>query len=198
MSQYSLTALRPIDPTSENTEHAHSPAGGDMLLLERFQNGEDAAFVELFDRHHQRLFIYCLKMVGEREQAEDLTQELWERVLRLRASPQKILNPVGFFLKIARNLSINHLKARRHHVPLTSLPEGLHPAEREGGRSELEERILTSLELLSFEHREVLILNIYCGYRMEEIAVMLGKSPEAIWKRASRARTQLRRMVTKG
>ncbi|MDB5032880.1 MAG: subfamily polymerase sigma-70 factor [Chlorobi bacterium] len=112
-------------------------------------------------------------------------------------TPSEDPHPVGFFLKIARNLSINHLKSRRHHTPLALLPESAHPVAQGERASELEERILTSLEHLSFEHREVLILNIYCGYRMEEIAVMLGKSPEAIWKRASRARTELRRMVTR-
>jgi DNA-directed RNA polymerase specialized sigma24 family protein len=55
--------------------------------------------------------------------------------------------------------------------------------------------VLASLDELSFDHREVLILNIYCGYRFDEIAAMMGKSPDAIWARASRARAQLRKAV---
>jgi DNA-directed RNA polymerase specialized sigma24 family protein len=59
----------------------------------------------------------------------------------------------------------------------------------------LEELALASLEKLSFEYREVLVLNLYCGYRFDEIAAMTGKTPDAIWARASRARAQLRKMV---
>lgn len=168
----------------------------DALLMERFLAGDDAAFVDLFDRHNRRLFVYCLKLVANREHAQDLTQELWLRVLKLRLAPQKILNPAAFFVRIARNLCLNHLSAQRHHLPLTALPESGHPMD-EDDSSEMEEVILTSLNALPFEYREVLVLNVYCGYRFEEIATLLDKSPEAIWKRASRARKQLRTMVLK-
>jgi RNA polymerase sigma-70 factor (ECF subfamily) len=196
MSDCTLGAFDHIDEQPGEGAAERHPAGADASLLERFQAGDNAAFADLFDRHNNRLFVYCLKMVGSREQARDLTQELWERVIRLRASGQRIINPLGFFLTIARNLSLNHLKARRDHASLASLPESAHPVEALHQRSELEELILAALDLLPFDQREVLVLNIYCGYTMEEIAAMLGKSPDAIWKRASRARQRLRRMVT--
>jgi RNA polymerase sigma-70 factor (ECF subfamily) len=184
----------------ESSARAGTPAGtvhagADAILLERFQHGDNGALVELFDRHNRRLSTYCQKLLGSREQASDVAQEMWERVLRLRNNPRKVDNPVGFFLRIARNLCLNHIKARRNHAPLGSLPEGSHPIDPAGRYSEMEERILCALDSLSFEHREVLVLNIYCGYRMEEIAAMIGKSPEAVWKRASRARKELRALV---
>jgi len=191
MSQYTAALETKL---VEDIPSSMESAGADALLLERFQRGEDGALVELFDRHNRRLLIYCQKLLGSREQAKDITQELWMRVLRLRGSSQSVANPVGFFLKIARNLCLNHIEARRTHTPLDALSERAHPVA-DGGRSEMEELILASLERLSFEHREVLVLHIYCGYRLEEIAAMTGKSPEAIWKRASRARKELRTLV---
>jgi RNA polymerase sigma-70 factor (ECF subfamily) len=197
MSQYTLTVLEPI-----NTDHEAPPlrtpaVSADLVLLERFQQGDDAAFVELFDRHNRRLFTYCMKFVGNVEQAQDMTQEFWEKILRLRQRPSTIDNPLAFFLTVARNLCLNHLKARRYHSSLEDIAEMAHPCDRENEMSEKEELILAALDRLPFEQREVLILNIYCGYRFEEIAEMTGKSPEAIWKRASRARKQLREMVMK-
>ena len=62
-------------------------------------------------------------------------------------------------------------------------------------RSDLEEKLVAALDSLPFETREILVLNAYCGYRFDEIATMLDKSPDAVWARASRARAQLRRMV---
>ena len=82
----------------------------DGRLMRAFLAGNDRAFAELFDRHHQRLYLYCARLTGDPSGAEDVMQEVWERLLRLRNEPQDIHNPVGFLLRIARNLSLNFLK----------------------------------------------------------------------------------------
>jgi RNA polymerase sigma-70 factor (ECF subfamily) len=198
MSQSTVAAIETGLADESRAPAPASSASIDVILMERFQRGENAALVELFDRHNRRLSIYCQKLLVNREQAKDVAQELWERVLRLRGSGTRIDNPAGFFLKIARNLCLNHIASRHNHMPLASLREADHPVDQAGERSEMEELILASLDQLSFEHREVLVLHVYCGYRLEEIAAMVGKSPEAIWKRASRARKELRTLVMKG
>lgn len=198
MSQYLAALSSPIEAKHERELAARAKsAGEDSLLLDRFFAGENSALVELYDRHNQRLYVYCLKLVGSPEQAEDLVQELWERVARLRSKPQKIVNPTGFFLTIARNLCFNHLKARRRFSPLDDQPESLELTQMTQEPTEMEELVVTALAELPPDYHEVLVLNLYCGYRLEEIATMLGKSPDAIRKRASRARMQLRTIVMK-
>lgn len=164
-------------------------------VFERFLAGDDEAFVLLYREHHHRLHTYCLKITGVQAQADDIMQEIWERVIRMRSAPPALRNPAAFLVRMARNLCLDSLKARRRLLPLASLPEAAHPAELPAERSEREEVVLAALEKLSIDYREVLVLNLYCGYRFEEIATMLGKSPEAIWARASRARIQLRKLV---
>lgn len=197
MSQLAIAIPSTVNTRSESYTSTTSTAavGRDALLLARHLEGDDAAFVELFNRHNNRLFAYCLKMVGRNETAEDLTQELWEKVIRLRLQPKKIDNPVGFFLTMARNLSLNHLKANARISRFDDLPESAHPVDDLRERSEMEEIVVVALAALPMDYREVLILNMYSGYGLDEIAVMLGKSPEAIWKRASRAREKLRAEV---
>lgn len=172
-----------------------SPASAldDAACFRLFLAGDDDAFAVLFDRYHHRLHVYCLKFTGDAATAEDVTQELWERVIRLRTTPQEVRNPGGFFLRIARNLCINSNRRERRFTPLGDLPENEHPAT--GERTELEHAIEEGLTRLSFEYREVLVLNAYCGYRFEEIAAILDKRAETIWMRASRARAQLRKEV---
>jgi RNA polymerase sigma-70 factor (ECF subfamily) len=165
----------------------------DASLLERFQRGENAALVELFDRHNERLQVYARKILGDAELSHDITQEVWIRVLGLRSRPRRIDNPVGFLLRIARNLCLSALSRRRVHESLDSIPEPMRPAEPE--RTALEEIAIAALDELPFDYREVLVLTVYCGYSTEETACMLEKSPEAIWKRASRARAMLRAAV---
>lgn len=196
MREMTLTMGEPFGTAMRGDPASRAAAASDALLMERFLAGENAPFVELYDRHNERLFIYCLKILGDRELAGDITQEMWERVLRLRKRARRIDAPLGYFLKIARNLCIRHRMRSRVHQALSTLPDSAHPSVA-GHPSDNEEMILGALDALSFEHREVLILNIYCGYRFEEIAQMLGKSPEAIWKRASRARRELRELVLK-
>jgi len=180
--------------SEQKREQAQSP-GEDTLLLDRYFAGDNAALVELYDRHNQRLYLYCLKLLGAPEQAEDLTQELWEKVARLRAKPQHVLNPAGFLLTIARNLCFNHLKARKRLTSLDALGEAIHPSYEMRELTEMEDLVVSALAELPDDYREVLVLNLYCGYRLDEIASMLGKSADAIRKRASRARLQLRTMV---
>jgi RNA polymerase sigma-70 factor (ECF subfamily) len=194
MSQYLLALESPLERHEERSPQALA-ASDDTALLNRYFAGENAALVELYDRHNHRLYLYCLKLLGSTEQAEDLTQELWEKVARLRSRPQHVLNPGGFLLTIARNLCFNQLKARKRFSPLDSLNEAVHPSYEMRELTELEDIVVAALERLQEDYREVLILNLYSGYRLDEIATMLGKSPDAIRKRASRARLQLRTMV---
>lgn len=195
MSQYLLTLTSPMVSAQEEDAPRSAAGNADTLLLDRYFAGDTAALVELYDRHNHRLYIYCLKLLGSQEQAEDLTQEVWERIARLRSKPQHILNPVGFLLRIARNLCFNQLKARKRYTPLDTLNDSAHPSCSTHEPSELEDLVVTALAEIPPDYREVLVLNLYCGYRLDEIAVMLGKSPDAIRKRASRARIQLRNLV---
>ena len=196
MSHYSLAihTAAASEPRKRDVEII-PPISDDALYFDRFLAGDDAAFAELFDRHNHRLFVYCMKFVGDAEQAEDITQELWERVIRLRLNPQTVHNPLGYLLTMARNLCINHVKRKRHTTSLDDLSEAQHPAGEREGEGEMEEAVRVALTRLPVEYREVLILNAYCGYRFDEIATMLGKSPDSIWMRASRARTKLRKEV---
>jgi RNA polymerase sigma-70 factor (ECF subfamily) len=174
---------------------ATAPAGDDEALYDRFLAGDNDACITLFNRHNQRLFTYCHKLVGDSAQAQDLSQEVWERLIELRSSGRPLQNPVGFLVRMARNLCLDHLKSRRRLVPLENLSESSHPAYSLPELTEREELVVVSLHQLPNDYRDVLILNTYCGYTFEEIAGILGKSPEAIWTRASRARTQLRKLV---
>jgi RNA polymerase sigma-70 factor, ECF subfamily len=167
----------------------------DTQLFERHLHGDDAALVELFNAHNHRLYVYCLKLVSAAALAEDLTQELWEKVVKMRLEPPSVRNPGGFFVRMARNLALNAIRDRRRLTSLDDLGEMAHPIEVQRERTEMEEIVESALARLPFEYREVLILNAYSGYNHEEIAAMLGKSPQAIWKRASRAREKLRALV---
>ncbi len=176
---------------------ASNPLDSDTQLFSRFLEGDDAAFMELFDRHTHRLHMYCLKFVGNRRQAEDLVQDIWERLIRFRSDEKGALeNPVGFMIRIARNLCLNHIRDRKMAASLDDLPDWQHPKAVAAELSHNEELVIAALPHLPTSYREVLILNAYSGYRFDEIAEMLGEPVGAIRTRAWRARVQLGRLIS--
>lgn len=179
----------------ERTEIAPSAPSEDAILFGKFLAGDDVAAIKVFRKYNRPLTVYCMKMLGDMDKAQDVTQEIWERIVRLRERPVEVHTPLGFLIRIARNLCLNHIRAQKNTVPLGAVEEAAHPVYAMPEPTDLEDLVLTSLDKLTYDYREVLILNFYCGYRFDEIAQMLGKSPDAIWMRASRARAQLRKIV---
>ena len=182
-----------VDPSKvDGSTPAHQKASEDVRLMNAFLAGDDAAFEVLFDLHNHRLFLYAARMLGNPKQAEDVVQELWERVVCMRAEPRPVHNPSGFFLTIVRNLCLNLLKREKRAAPFDNKAAILHEQSNRREQGELESVVIESLDHLPMKYREVLVLNVYSGYDFEEIADMLDISVTTAWKRASRARQQLR------
>lgn len=179
-------------------EISHSNKNEESLSFMNFLNGDDNAAMYFFRSYNRKIFLYCAKLVNNTHVAEDITQEVWERIIKLRnQSHPEIANPGGFMFTIARNLCLNHIKLRKHTIPIDAISEIDIPHEFQPGSTDMEELVNSSLDSLKFEDKELLVLNMFCGYRFDEIAEMTGMSPNAIWTRASRARAQLREKVRK-
>ena len=181
----------------QEPNRARSEPSPDAMQFARFLAGDDASFMQLFDRHTHRLYLYCLKFLGDREAAEDIVQDLWERVIKLRTTPREAPdNVLAFLYRIARNLCLNNRRDRKMHASIEALSEWEHPSASTRELSQHEELVVAALPRLPIAHREVLILNAYAGYRFDEIAEMLGEPVGAIRTRAWRARAQLGRIIS--
>jgi RNA polymerase sigma-70 factor (ECF subfamily) len=166
-------------------------------LLGKVFAGDDRAFNELYALYNPKLTVFAFKMLGQREMAIDLAQDIWSRLIEQRKSPQPVEYVGGYLYRIARNLCFDRLRSRRDHTPLDQLPEEQHPASVPTEPSDIEDIVIRSLDRLSAEDKELLVMHSYLGYGYDEIAEMQSKSPEAVWTRASRARAKLREIVRK-
>lgn len=165
-----------------------------------FLAGDDTAFAELYCEVNPRLSAYCHKLAPGR--AEDLMQELWERVIALRSrstAPPSVDSPLAYLFRMVKNLAIDEFRKTKNESLIEDYQTDLTDWSDENYQREeptsVEAIILEALEKLSADDRELLVLNIYSGYTFGEIAEMLGLSPEAVWQRASRARVRLRTIV---
>lgn len=174
---------------------AATPAHAEVETFRRFLEGSDAAFHELYTRYDRRLRTYCLKVMGTMATAEDIVQELWERVIRMRVEPVEIQEPGRYFLRMARNSCLKRLERERRVESLDTLDEWEHPTEQSHEPSHLEELVKMAVEQLPLDQREVIVLHNYLGHPYEDIAAMREENVGAVKMRAMRARGKIGKMI---
>ena len=185
------------DHAGRRRDHTVDHAEEAALFL-RHLHGDHDALMELFERYNRSLWLYCARMLGDAEQAGDIVQGLWEKVILLRdkeiTPPEK---PGSYLFSAARNLCLNHFRARRDLASLEELAEADHPQQEIPERSHMEELVAIAMTQLPEGQREVLALNAYSGYGFDEIADLLGKPAGAIHTTAWRARKRLGQILAK-
>jgi RNA polymerase sigma-70 factor (ECF subfamily) len=165
--------------------------------MREVRNGRTGALATLFERHHARLYRFCLRIIGNRQSAEDLVQDVFMRMLKYRATFRDDVAFGPWMFRIARNACTDHLRrSTREGAPdrpgaaaIEELPAPDRDAAAEDDRAELIRRALLTLPI---ERREVLVLSRYEFKTYEEIAHALGCSVGAVKVRAHRAIKQLR------
>lgn len=196
MTHRSSTFLQKPRSAPETSAGSRKTGSDDVVLFARFLQGDDSAFMELFHRHTPRLFVYCLKIVGDEESANDILQDVWERLARYRAHGKEAPHsPLGLLIRITRNLCLNYKRDRRPNLSLDEVPEWKEERIYQNDMTEMEEAVIVALEHLPEAQRELLILHAYSGYSYEEIADMFEESVGAIRTRAWRARVKLGRII---
>lgn len=183
----------------------HSPEQDaiDLRLVERCQRGHADAFRELVDRYQTRIFNMAYRMLHDREEAEDITQEAFLNVFRAidsfkgdRFSP--------WIYKIASNLCLDRLRRRR--LPTVSLDAPVNAdmdvareiadstslPEEEALSEALGVDIQRAIDSLPERYRVVTVLRHIEDLSYEEIAEVLGIPLGTVKTRLFRAREMLR------
>jgi RNA polymerase sigma-70 factor (ECF subfamily) len=179
-------------------------ARGDDELARAAVAGEGQAFAELYDRHEQRVYGFCLRLLGNPADAADATQETFMRLLkRLPALDGRELNFVAYVFTAARHACYDIIEGRRR-VELSG--EEIEASGPEPGAiDEDPERaamLAATRELTEQAHarlparqREVLALRELEGLSYEQIGEVLELKPNAVAQLISRARIKLAELV---
>src|SRR5215831_18275105 len=85
----------------------------EVLLMTRVQAGDDRAFAELVERYRARVFGSFVKRLGDRQEAEDLTQEVFLRLYRSRHTYQPRARFATWLFHVSQNVARNALRSRR-------------------------------------------------------------------------------------
>jgi RNA polymerase sigma-70 factor (ECF subfamily) len=167
----------------------------DSELMRQVRGGRTGALATLFERHHARLYRYCLRMTGNRQASEDLVQDVFMRMLRYKATFRDDSTFGPWMFGIARNACVAHLRrAAADPVSDGGVQEASQEArvDHDPATEQQADLLRRALLALPLERREVLVLSRYEFKTYEEIARALGCSVGAVKVRAHRAMKQLR------
>ncbi|MBM2815354.1 MAG: sigE 1 [Ignavibacteria bacterium] len=162
-------------------------------LLRESKEISERAFGELYCRYSPRVYAYCRRFLGDRVEAEDVFQDVFEKFYQSAFSQREMTNVPGFLLKIARNLCLNWKKRFKYSVDFDD--NMLVKYDTRNENNELLDLIKMSLDLLSDDLREMFILREYEGLSYIEICDVSGLPMATVKIRIFRAKQKIREIL---
>lgn len=159
---------------------------GDAELVKRAQEGDVDTIGELYDKHHQPIFRYVWSRVGDKHLAEDLTGEIFTRMVNGLPGYQPTSAPFRAWLyRIARNLIVDYHRHENGRSP-APLAHAENISSGDGRPDVVVEQRLTlewiqeALAVIDPAQQEVIILRFIAGLPLREVALTLDKSVAAV------------------
>lgn len=187
-------------------------ASSEGKFVARLRRRDESAFNQLVIQHEARVYQLAWRILGNRAEAEDMTQEVFVQVFRSIESFRGDSKLSTWIFRLTINLTKNRLKylSRRrtnHHADLeqsqdqallgaSGVTSGEHSRpDLDLFATETERIVVLSLHRLEPEYRNVLVLRDIEGLSYDEISLILELPPGTVKSRLHRARSDLRRFV---
>ena len=192
----------------EIPEEASAPDDGALVL--RSQQGDVRAFDELVEKYHGKIYGLTYNMTSNREDAEDLTQEVFVKAFEALPRFRGNSSFYTWLYRIAVNKTINYRKKRnrKRTLSLDQFDQEIkgddvyHDLTAKGSPlrsmslSELQEKLNEALQHLSEKHRTVVVMHDMQGIPHEEIAKVVKASVGTVRSRLFYARRQMQTELT--
>jgi RNA polymerase sigma-70 factor (ECF subfamily) len=179
--------------------------GRESALVQRCAVGDEAACTELVAEHQRMVIQLAMNLLGDRDEALDLSQEVFLRVFRTihRFRGQSSLRTWIYRIAVNQARNRHRFWRRRHRADQVSLDEhlaahgdfiseGEATPERVLAQKELATRLQAALDRLPFDQRTAIVLREIDGLSYDEIAFSLGVAIGTVKSRLTRARQALR------
>ena len=153
------------------------------------QHGNQRAFAEMYQQFSEGVFAYCVKILADRQLAQDVVQETFLKVQQHAHTLQNDESFRSWVFRVARNEALMQLRKRRVNGELKddSVWDEETPYQQ-ALATERTEIVNRMLENLKHEYREVLVLLVYEGMSYAEIAHVTGTTESSVKSRIFRAR----------
>jgi RNA polymerase sigma-70 factor, ECF subfamily len=195
-------------PDAVNGSPAGAPRGAvDEIHVETWQlvslaqKGDGEAFAQLYERYFDTVFRYIYYRLNDKAMAEDFTSETFLRALRRIGGISYQGRDIGaWFITIARNIVLDHVKSARHRLEMTT---GDVIERKETAPSPevtvisllTSEHLIGAVKRLGREQRDCIVLRFIQGLSVSETAEVMGKNDGAIKALQHRAVHKLADMI---
>jgi len=192
---------QPNLPLSRTAGVAYAPpmdhAPEDSALMLRYKDGDIAAFEILYRRHNDALYRYLLRLCRHRDNADDIFQEVWGKIIKAADRYRPTAKFTTFLYRVAHNCFIDHLRRNKRHTHAGNLEPDCQPdpgdlPEMMTERSLARERLEIALQDLPDEQRDVFLLHEEAGLSLDQISVVTGSNRETTKSRLRYAVKKLR------
>lgn len=209
-SEQDQKSVNSPSPRASNREARRREADEDRELIQRVQNGDQAAFRRLVERHQRRALSIAMGLVRDENDAREIVQDAFIRVYKGIGAFQGTSSFFTWLYRIVTNLAIDLMRkpGRRDaelneaqtasdesaDFPLVSRIDGADPMDVMR-RQEIAARLQAALEALPSYHRGAILMREVDGMSYEEIAQAMGVSKGTIMSRLFHARQKLQRAL---
>lgn len=161
----------------------------DENLMSNVAKGNLDLLKILFERHHKHLYNFLYKMSGDQMLSEDITQDVFYKVMKYRASYNNG-KFVSWLFTIARNcLTTHYRKGSENHENIDDITYNL--AQKEEAKEDYS-HLQIALNKLNTSDRELVVLNRFHEIKYAELAEITGSTPGAIKTKVNRALQKLK------
>ena len=167
----------------------------DEQIMEAVKGGNLQQASILFDRYNKRIYNFLARMTVDRELAEDLTQNVFLRIIKYRTSYRDGNLFQSWIYQVARNVFADHYQVHKQKKTGFIDVEKMNERADHNDSQEQDERekiLHQSLALLSDEQRELLVLTRFQQMKYEEVAVIMETTVANIKVKVHRAIAKLR------
>ena len=164
----------------------------DRALVRRYLAGQRDAAGGLVDRYQKRLFNVALRMLGNVEDAEDVTQTVFLNAFLKLGTYDPRYRLFSWVYRMTVNESLNVLKRRKRTVTLEDAPHVAAPEATADRVTEAQDLVGRALMRLKPDDRAVVVLKHFASFSYEEIAEILEVPVRTVKSRLFTARDRLR------
>ena len=157
------------------------------------------SFDQLFNAHHEKVMLAAYRVTGNLQDAEDVLQSVFLRLLNRREPLDGANNPAGYLCRAAINGSLDLLRSRARKQT-EELDEERHASEQgaadsEVRRAELQDHLRRALLSLDQRASEVFALRVFEGFSNTDIATLLDISSNSVAVTLHKARARLQELL---
>jgi len=186
--------------TKENIDHQKDLSDNELIQIVREKDIQK--YAEIIDRYQGKLFAYLYRLVGSRQDAQDLLQDVFIKAYQNLYSYDTKRKFSSWIYRIAHNEAVNYIKRKslKRFIPWESviiakdrleMSSATEEADEILVRKEIRREVNETMDKLPFKYKQVLILRYYSDKSYREISEILGRPINTVGTLINRAKKKL-------